>query len=87
MLLLAVAPVRAADEDAEITAAQQALETAASHLKAAPHDYKGHRTNALKNVNQALAQLKQATAVTEKRDAKEQKKEAKQEEKAAKKKK
>ncbi|MBI3636654.1 MAG: hypothetical protein HY216_10680 [Candidatus Rokubacteria bacterium] len=84
LLLLAVAPLRAADDsDADITAAQGALESARTHLKAAAHDYKGHRAKALELVEQALREAKAATAVSDKRDEAAAKKQERQDAKAA----
>ena len=53
-LLVAVAPVRAEDET-EMQAAQHDLQSARDHLKAAKHDYEGHRKDALDLVQRALA--------------------------------
>jgi len=55
--LLGVPAVRA-DDHPDMDAAQQALETARDHLKAAGHEYGGHRKTALEKVNQALEQIR-----------------------------
>src|SRR5438445_647088 len=51
-LLLVAAPVRAEDNP-EMNAAQHDLESARSHLQAAPHDYAGHRKAAVKAVQES----------------------------------
>ena len=55
--LLATAAARA-DEHPDMQAAQQALESARQHLKAAGAEYSGHRAKALERVNQALEQIR-----------------------------
>ena len=55
--LLAV-PAARADEHPQMTAAQQALESARQQLQAAGHEYGGHRAKALEKVNQALEQVR-----------------------------
>lgn len=41
-----------------VLAAQHDLESARTHLQAAPHDYAGHRHKALENVDRALTQVR-----------------------------
>jgi len=55
--LLAV-PVVRAEEHPDMDAARQSLEAARDHLKAAGHEYGGHRKTALERVNQALEQIR-----------------------------
>jgi len=55
--LLAVRAVRA-EEHPDMVAAQQALESARQHLKAAGHEYGGHRAKAIEHLNQALEQIR-----------------------------
>ena len=75
-LTLAAAPLRAEDEDedADMKAAKQDLQSAQSHLKAATHDYGGHRKDALELVNKAVAHVNQGLSVAERRDVKNEKK-------------
>ena len=73
-LLLAAAPLRAQEEDADMKAARQDLQSAQGHLKAATHEYGGHRKNALELVNKAVGQVNQGLNVAERRDAKNEKK-------------
>jgi hypothetical protein len=72
-LLVAVAPVRAEDET-EMQAAQHDLQSARDHLKAAKHDYEGHRKDALDLVQRALAQVDQGLKIGKGRDTREEKK-------------
>jgi len=55
--LLAARAVRA-EEHPDMQAAQQALESARQHLKAAGPEYAGHRAKALERINQALEQIR-----------------------------
>ena len=55
--LLAARAVRA-DEHPDMSAAQQALESARQHLQAAGHEYGGHRAKAIERINQALEQIR-----------------------------
>jgi chromosome segregation ATPase len=73
-LMLAAAPLRAEDEDADLKAAKQDLQSAQGHLKAATHEYGGHRKDALELVNKAVAQVNQGLSVAERRDTKNEKK-------------
>jgi len=57
LCLLAV-PVVRAEEHPDMDAARQSLEAARDHLKAAGHEYGGHRKTALERVNQALEQIR-----------------------------
>jgi hypothetical protein len=68
-LLLVAAPVRAEDNP-EMNAAQHDLESARSHLQAAPHDYAGHRKAAVEAINRALKDVNEglkAVAAKEKK--------------------
>jgi hypothetical protein len=74
--LALVASVRAED-NAEMTAAQQDLQSAKSHLQAAAHDYAGHRKSAIQAVDRALADVRQGLATVEQKEKKVEKKEEK----------
>jgi hypothetical protein len=50
-------PVNPQEAHPRIHAAINALSAAAAELKAAPHDFNGHRADALKAIDKALAQL------------------------------
>jgi septal ring factor EnvC (AmiA/AmiB activator) len=72
-LLLVAAPLYAQDNP-EMDAAQQALESARGHLQAAAHDYAGHRKEALTLVNKALEQVKLGLAAVGRREQRVEKK-------------
>jgi len=83
-LLLGVPGARAqqaASDNPELVDAQHDLESAKSHLKAASHDYGGHRENALEHVNRALEQVKMGLNTVEHKEKKLEKKENKLEKK------
>jgi hypothetical protein len=50
-------PVNPQEAHPRIHAAINALSAAAAELKAAPHDFNGHRADALKAIDKALTQL------------------------------
>ncbi len=83
--LAIAAPSARAQEHPDMAAAQQELESARAHLKAAGHEYAGHRENALEHVNKALEQIKQGLAAEEHKEKKVEKKEEKAEQKGQKK--
>ena len=72
-LALAAASVRA-DDDADMKSAKQDLESARGHLRAAQHDYDGHRKDALEAVGRALHHVDEGLAVATRKDAKTEKK-------------
>ena len=78
-LLLGVPGARAQQaapqDNPELVDAQHDLESAKSHLKAASHDYGGHRENALEHVNRALEQVKMGLNTVEHKEKKLEKKE------------
>jgi len=76
VLLLFTLPVRAEDHP-EMDAAQQDLESARSHLQAAPHDYAGHRKSAVEAVNHALKDIKEGIATVDSKEKKVERKENK----------
>jgi len=49
--------------DATIAKAIQQLKTVRGELENAPHDYQGHRENAIKHIDQALEELNKALEV------------------------
>ena len=58
LLLVAVAPARAAG-DHELLAAQQELKLAKDHLQAAAPEYAGHRRTAIEYIDKALQEIRQ----------------------------
>jgi septal ring factor EnvC (AmiA/AmiB activator) len=72
VLLMAMA-ARAGD-DADLTAARSALETARQHLRSASRDYEGHRKRAVELVTSALGQVDEALKVARRRERQDQKK-------------
>ena len=75
-ILMAAGSVRA-EEDAEIRAAQQSVHEAEGHLRSAPHDYGGHRKNALGHLERASNELQAALRTANQRDQKIEQKEKK----------
>ena len=75
-LLLVAAPVRA-EEHAEMNAAQHDLESARSHLQAAPRDYSGHRKAAVEAVNRALKDIHEGLNAVEAKEKRVERKETK----------
>ena len=71
-----------AEDNAEMTAAQQDLQSAKSHLQAAAHDFGGHRKAALQAVDRALADVRQGLTTVEHKEKKVEKKEEKAQKKA-----
>ena len=58
-LMLAMAfPAITAEKHPRIHAALDSLEHAKAELKAAPHDFGGHRAEAIEAIDHAIAQLK-----------------------------
>jgi len=55
-------PGARAEDNPEMTSAQQELQAAKGHLQAALHDYGGHRKTALEHVTKALEQIKMGLA-------------------------
>ncbi|MFI5310229.1 MAG: hypothetical protein ACHQQ3_03280 [Gemmatimonadales bacterium] len=55
-----VAPANNQEKHPKLRAAMAALEAAKVELKAAAHDFGGHRVDAIKAIDQATAQLKLA---------------------------
>ena len=71
-VLLAAASLHAEDVD-PLQAVRQDLQSARAHLKAAPHEYAGHRKQALDLVDRALAQVEQGIKVGDRRDVRDEK--------------
>ena len=71
-----------AQENPDMTAAQQELQSAKSHLEAAGHDYGGHRKAAIEHVNKALQDVREGLATVEHKEKKVEKKEEKAQKKA-----
>ncbi len=71
--VLAAVPVFAGDDD-EMRAAQNDLRSAHTHLKAAQHDYDGHRRQAADLVERALSQVEDGLKVANRDDKRETKK-------------
>ena len=71
---LLAATVAGADSDTHIQDARKDLESARAHLKAADHDYGGHRKNALELLNRALDQVDEAAKLGGRHDARDEKK-------------
>jgi septal ring factor EnvC (AmiA/AmiB activator) len=65
----------AAPDNPELVNAQHDLESAKGHLQAAPHDYGGHRQNAVEHINKALEQVKMGLNTVEHKERKAEKKE------------
>ena len=63
-----------ADDDDHIRSAENDLRSAREHLKAATHDYGGHRKQALERINNALDDLGAALKVSARDDRKDEKK-------------
>jgi septal ring factor EnvC (AmiA/AmiB activator) len=76
VLLLFTLPVCAEDHP-EMDAAQHDLESARTHLQAAPHDYAGHRKSAVEAVNHALKDIKEGVAAVDSKEKKVERKENK----------
>jgi hypothetical protein len=72
-VLFAAAPVLA-DDIAEMQSALQDLHSAHGHMKAAGHDYGGHRKQAMDLVERAIAQVNEGIKVGDRKDAKDEKK-------------
>jgi hypothetical protein len=67
VLLTLVAGASPAGED-PLRAADRALRIARRHLRAAPHDYQGHRRAAVEEVSAALVELRRAVEAVRERD-------------------
>jgi septal ring factor EnvC (AmiA/AmiB activator) len=63
--VLVLAASLCAEDNPEMHAAQDALRSAKSHLQAAPHDYAGHRRQAIEHVDRALADIREGLASVE----------------------
>ena len=79
-LLLVAAPVLAEDNP-EMNAALHDLESAKSHLQAAPHDYSGHRKTAVEAVNRAMKDVNEGLKAVAAKEKKVENKEVKAEHK------
>jgi hypothetical protein len=69
--VMAAVAVRAEDAD-HMQAARKDLESARAHLKAAQHDYAGHRRQALEIVEHALREVDDGIKIGDRRDAKDE---------------
>ncbi len=74
VLLLCSGPVLA-EEHAEMNAAERDLESARAHLQAAPHDYSGHRKDAVEAVNKAIHHIHEGLAAVEAKEKRVERKE------------
>src|SRR5262245_49981223 len=79
--ILAFAVAVRAQDNPEMRAAESDLKSAKSHLQAAPHDYGGHRKQALDHIDHALGQVHQGLAAVESKEKKVEHKEQKVEKK------
>src|SRR5262245_48045110 len=68
--VLALATPLRAEDNPEMHAAQDALRSAKSQLQAAPHDYSGHRRQAIEHIDRALADIREGLAVVEAKEKK-----------------
>jgi len=73
--ILALAVAVHAQDDPEMNAAESDLKSAKSHLQAAPHDYDGHRKQAVQSVDQALNHVHAGLNANQKKEHKVEKKE------------
>ncbi|MGA3282439.1 MAG: hypothetical protein ABSD50_15835 [Smithella sp.] len=76
-LIVSVTPVKASPAMTEekamhprIVKAIDALEDAVAYMKAAPHDFGGHRAKAIEDSEKAIKQLREALKYREMRDRK-----------------
>ena len=73
--ILALAVTVRAQDDPEMNAAENDLKSAKSHLQAAPHDYAGHRKQAVEAVDHALGHVREGLAANQAKEKKVEKKE------------
>jgi hypothetical protein len=73
--ILALAVTVRAQDDPEMNAAENDLKSAKSHLQAAPHDYAGHRKQAVEAVDHALNHVREGLAANQGKEKKVEKKE------------
>lgn len=67
VLVILLAGVSPAGED-PLRAADRSLRIARRHLRAAPHDYQGHRRVAVEEISAALAEVRRAVEAVRERE-------------------